>query len=300
MFGSVIDLNIWGPKDRLENLGCVKLKMSRREKYQVDLNQYFREFLKSNDEEKLKEYLLLNSNLPGPRGNLELAEVFADLVGEYGGEDSSLWGLCERFTMLSLAEAPVNNPKEFLVFCGTEGIGELGSSPEFFQKAMSRLKELASDTRWRTREGVAMAIQRLIRKRREDTLKHLDGWIEKDNWLVMRAVAAGVGEPALLVDEQTPKCALELHKKIFSRVLAAKERKSEKFKTLKQGLGYTLSVVAQAVPKEAFEYMRLLASSSDADVLWILKENLKKKRLTKNFPEEVASLSDFFRDENDK
>jgi len=35
----------------------------------------------------------------------------------------------------------------------------------------------------------------------------------------MRAVAAGVAEPALLRDEQTARGALELHKKIFARYL---------------------------------------------------------------------------------
>ena len=36
--------------------------------------------------------------------------------------------------------------------------------------------------------------------------------------------------------------------------------------------------------------MRQLVNSKDADVRWILKENLKKNRLTKNFPEQVESL----------
>lgn len=271
--------------------------MSKKENYKRDLAHYFGEFFISNDEGKLREYLLLNSNLPGPRGNLELAWAFADLVEDHAREEpEKLWNLCTRLTMLFPVEAPVNSPKEFLVFCGSQGIGVLGTSSTFFQRALSRLKELASDPRWRTREGVAMAIQRLIGKQGEETLKHLDGWIEKDNWLVMRAVVAGVAEPALLRNEQTTRCALELHKKVFSCILSAAERKSEGFKTLRQGLGYTLSVVIQAIPKEGFEYMRLLASSEDADVLWIVKENLKKNRLTKNFPNEVASMKEFFKE----
>jgi hypothetical protein len=151
------------------------------------------------------------------------------------------------------------------------------------------LKLLASDQRWRTREGVAMAIQTMIEKQPQRTLKELENWIENDNWLVMRAVAAGVAEPPLLKNEQTAKSAFELHKKIFTQIVAAQERKSSDFKTLKQGLGYSLSVVVCAVPKEGFEYMRQLAGTQDADILWIVKENLKKNRLLRNFPEEVAS-----------
>jgi hypothetical protein len=100
-----------------------------------------------------------------------------------------------KLSCFSPIEAPVNSPMEFLVFCGAHGIGVLGSLLEFFRKASVRLKQLASDPRWRTREGVAMAIQTLIMKQPQKTLEKLEEWIEDDNWLVMRASAAGVAEP---------------------------------------------------------------------------------------------------------
>jgi hypothetical protein len=160
---------------------------------------------------------------------------------------------------------------------------------------MSRLKELASDPRWRTREGVAMAIQNMIEKQPQKTLREIEGWVENSNWLAMRAVAAGVAEPALLKDEQTVKSAFGLHKKIIAKIIAVQERKSAEFKTLKQGLGYSLSVVTYAIPREGFEYMRQLIDKQDAGVLWIVKENLKKNRLIKNFPEEVASIKELLK-----
>jgi len=265
--------------------------MSRKESYKEHLTRIITETLKTGNEEKLAQYLASNSNLPGPRGNLELAEVFADVVEDFAGrEPEKLWNLCLKLTQFSLREAPVNNPKEFLVFCGVRGIGVLGISQIFFQNALPLLRELASDPRWRTREGVAMAIQSMIEKQPQKTLSELAKWVETDNWLVMRAVAAGVAEPSLLKDAQTAESAFELHKKIFTRVAAAKERKSSVFKTLKQGLGYSLSVVTCAVPGEGFEYMRQLAETQDADILWIVKENLKKNRLLKNFPEEVVAI----------
>ena len=42
---------------------------------------------------------------------------------------------------------------------------------------------------------------------------------------------------------------------------------------------------------EGFAYMQQLAEQNDADVLWIVKENLKKNRLLKNFPEEVTATN---------
>jgi hypothetical protein len=270
--------------------------MSRKESYKEHLNDLINEALETGNEENLTKYLTLNSNLPGPRGNLELAEAFADVAEDYAGkEPQKLWNLCLKLTQFSLVEAPVNSPKEFLVFCGARGVGAIGASQATFQKAMSRLKKLAGDPRWRTREGVAMAIQDMIEKQPQKTLGEIEGWIENNNWLAMRAVAAGVAEPALLKDKQTAKSAFELHKKIFAKIAVAQERKSAEFKTLKQGLGYSLSVVTCAVPKEGFEYMRQLIDKQDADVLWIVKENLKKNRLIKNFPEEVASIKNLLK-----
>ncbi|MGA2680776.1 MAG: hypothetical protein ABSF44_03135 [Candidatus Bathyarchaeia archaeon] len=266
--------------------------MSKKESYKETLTTLLDEALEAGKEEKLKEYLISNSNLPGPRANLELAEAFA-FVTEFCAQKvgEKLWKLNMELTCFSPTEAPVNSAMEFLVFCGVRGIGSLGSSAPFFENAIVRLKELASDPRWRTREAVAMAIQTLIKRQPQKTLKKIEEWIEDSNWLAMRAVAAGAAEPALLKDMQTAKSALELHKKIFTKVLDSGERESSEFKTLKQGLGYSLSVVVSAFPYEGFKYMRQLVDAQDEDVLWVIKENLKKNRLTKNFPQEVASMN---------
>lgn len=109
----------------------------------------------------------------------------------------------------------------------------------------------------------------------------------------MRAVAAGVAEPAILNNhDETARKALELHTKIFSRILSTKDRKSDAFKTMRKGLGYTLSVVVCAVPNEGFALIQQLIGLQDADILWIIKQNLKKNRLTKNFPDYVASINE--------
>jgi hypothetical protein len=267
--------------------------MSKKEGYREDLVDLLNDFLKTSDEEKIMEFLVSNSNLPSPRGNLELADAFAEVAEDYSIRNpQKMWELASRLTDVSPNEAPVNNPKEFLPFCGAVAIGTIGSvHATFYQKAFTFLRKLANDPRWRTREAVAMGIQKLIAKQSKNTLKGLESWIEKNEWFAMRAVAAGVAEPALLRDEQTARGALELHKKIFTQILATRERKSDEFKTLRQALGYSLSVVICAIPQEGFEYMQQLVDSQDADILWIIKENLKKNRLIKNFPNEVAAIT---------
>ena len=261
-----------------------------------DLTELLEEFLITGDEKKLTEYLISESNLPGPRGNLELAKEFADFIEvNFSKNPERLWNLCITATEISSDEAPVNDPKEFLTFCGACAIGAIGSvSSSLFDKALFLLKELACDSRWRTREAVAMGLQKMIERKPEETLNALDVWIDNGDWLVMRAVAAGVAEPFLLRNAQIAKKALAFHKKIFAKILAAKERKSFEFKAMRKGLGYTFSVVICGLPKEGFRLMCDVASSQDADILWIVKQNLGKNRLIKSFPDEVASIKNLF------
>lgn len=274
------------------NTRKAEIKMTKIDSYKQDLAHFLNAFLRTSNEKKITEYLISNSNLPSPRGNLELATAFAEVIEDYSLKTHErLWDLCIKAISISSEEAPANDPREFLPFCGAYAIGAIGSvSPTYFNQALFHLKELASDPRWRTREAVAMGVQKLLARQPEKTLKALQEWIENSNWLTMRAVAAGVAEPLLLRNKYTARKALEFHKQIFARILAAKERKSYEFKTLRKGLGYTFSVVICALPEEAFRYMYQIIDSQDIDILWIVRQNLVKNRLTKNFPYEVASI----------
>jgi len=122
--------------------------MGKKENHKQDLVDFFDEFLKVGDAGKIVGYLVSNSNLPGRRANLELAEAFVEVVEDYFVKGPErLWGLCLKLIEVSLDEAPVNDPKEFLPFCGAWAIGGIGSvSSEFFEKALSFLKELANDS----------------------------------------------------------------------------------------------------------------------------------------------------------
>jgi hypothetical protein len=265
--------------------------MSKKESYRETLTCLLEEYLKTGNEEEIRKYLASNSNLPGPRGNLELAYGFAEVAEDFSKRNlPKMWELASALIRVSADEAPVNDPKEILPFCGAVAIGAMASThEELFRQAFPPLKKLANDLRWRTREGVAMGLQKLIAKQGQKVLVELDGWIQKNEWLVLRAVAAGVAEPALLKDEQIAQDALVLHEKIFSQILASRERKTSQFRTLRQALGYSLSVVIYATPKEGFEYMQRLIGSQDPDILWVVRENLKKNRIVKYFPDEVAA-----------
>ncbi len=61
-------------------------------------------------------YLLAHSNLPGPRGNLELAQAVADL-----GTEAQF----RQWASLGPDVAPENTPECFLAFCGVVGLGAI-------------------------------------------------------------------------------------------------------------------------------------------------------------------------------
>jgi hypothetical protein len=240
----------------------------------------------------LENHLVTHSRLPGPRGNLELASAFADVVAAAAGlESGRLWGLMCALSSEGVDSAPVNDPREFLVFCGVLGIGALAGADGRYQSgAAAKLRGLANDPRWRTREAVAMGLQRLFAASPRDMVKELSGWIGSGNWLEMRAAAAGIAEPALLRDTAVSRAALEIHRRILDRIFRSADRGSEGFRTLRKGLGYSLSVVVAARPVPGFNYLRELAEVDDPDIRWILKSNVKKRRLTRDFSEDIARL----------
>ena len=98
--------------------------MRTHDAHQKDLAELFAIYLSSGDRVRLVEYLVTHSNLPGPRGNLELAQAFAEEAAVRTGPDQDkVWTLCLNLAGISPAHAPTNSPMEFLPFCGAVGLG---------------------------------------------------------------------------------------------------------------------------------------------------------------------------------
>jgi hypothetical protein len=267
--------------------------MGRKGRHEARVEEVLQRYLSTGNDAELQTYLAGNSNLPGPRGNLELANAFADVAARLSAEHpGELWSLVYRFSAIDPKEAPVNDPRELVPFCGTVGAGAIGASrDDLYDMAMDVLRHKASDPRWRTREGVAMGLQRLIGSRGSRVMRDLEGWISGDDWLAMRAVAAGAAEPALLKDMRITAAALDLHRAIIDRVAASQDRRCDEFRALRQTLGYSISVVVSSSPLPGFQYLSHLAELDDKDIRWIVRENLKKKRLYGHFPREVGVLA---------
>jgi hypothetical protein len=265
--------------------------VGKKDQHRQDLTQLFDAFVYSGDAIALRRYILSNSNLPSPRANLELAAAFSELAREVSEEGSgAVWELALSMAAVTADEAPVGTPEEFVPFCGALAVGAIAStSAGLYHEALTRLKALARDPRWRMREAVSMGLQQLLEFSPQQTIEQLASWVEGGDFLEMRAAAAAVADPAALKHAETALSALEVHRAIVQRLLKTTERKSDAFRILRKALGYTLSVVVQAVADPGFEFMKGLIETRDPDLAWIVKQNLQKNRLVKNFPIQVEA-----------
>jgi 3-methyladenine DNA glycosylase AlkC len=227
--------------------------------------QQYRETLRSLPD--WDSFLLQESGLPGPRGNLELAQAVADEGDE---------PLFRHLLSFGPQQAPTNSPYEFLAFCGAVGLGRLLAEGNL--QVLHDLRRCASDPRWRMREGAAMALQRWGEKDMDALLEEMEQW-SQGNLLEQRAAAAALCEPRLLGQEKHAEHVLHIIDRITASLPQTEHRKSDEFRALRKGLGYCWSVAVAALPQQGKQAMEKWLATTDLDVRWIMKENLKKNRL---------------------
>ncbi len=226
------------------------------------------------------DYLLQNSGLPGPRGNLEL------MMAVVREGDKKLF---DRYLGYNEQAAPENSPGVFLAMCGTVGYGRLIAEGD--HQLLPVLRGLASDNRWRVREAVAIAYQ-IVGEHDFEMLLSEAEILEEGNPLEKRAAVAALCEPKLLKNRNDAYRVLEIMYYI-TRWLAdnAQVSKTEEYRVLKKGLAYGWSVAVAAFPCEGKPVFEKWLENSSREVRWVMKENLKKKRLLKLDPIWVEKCS---------
>jgi len=229
----------------------------------------YRERLRELDPDAWEGFLLEESGLPGPRGNIELGKAVAD-----EGTEALFLELLEH----DPESAPTGMAEEFLPFCGAVGLGRLVAEGQ--DEHLSRLRELASDPRWRVREAVAMALQRLGDADVGALLDVAEDWADGGHY-EQRAAVAGVCEPRLLADAERADRVFDLLDAVTASVAASDERDTDGFEALRKGLGYGWSVAVVAYPEAGKERFEAWLDDEDPDVRWVLRRNLSKARLSR-------------------
>jgi hypothetical protein len=207
-------------------------------------------------------YLSRHSGLPGPRGNIELAQAVADE------------GDPRQFAEL------IATGDEYLGFCGVLGLGPLLAQGEAVAK---RLRQHATDPRWRLREAVAMALQRLGDADLPRLLALAEDWAQDPDPLVARAAVAGLCEPRLLKTATAATTAVNICELLTTRLAGwpSQQRRTPGVKALRQALGYCWSVAVAADPPNGLARFDALTGQADQDVAWIVRTNRTKARLAR-------------------
>jgi hypothetical protein len=268
----------------------------KRDSYHADLLKLLNSTLQGGDAHPLEQYLTERAKLSPTYANLPMAHTFADLIGDVvaaGKHDVAVEMLLDGWSNLSIEAAPVGSDREFLPVAAVLAYGQVAvSRREWWQDEVAKLRHAAADGRWRVREMVAAAFQRMLDANWDRAYTDLTDWLNDKNPLVIRAAVAAVAEPPILKAIHRAENALALQWLAIDWFveLPAARRRDEDVRVLRQGLGYTISVAVAAIPDEGFALLeKLAAMKDDKDIQWILRENLKKNRLSK-WPEKLDLL----------
>lgn len=288
--------------------------MPKKEVLTKALEPLFAGYLRNGVDTGLRRFALENSNLPGPRGNIELGLAFADVVraADPGKLEHSL-SLCASWIEVGPVDAPGDSPAVMLPFCGALGVagvsaaacetGRAGRRGSVYDRAFEYLYGAASDPRWRVREACAMGLQILIFLADTDALDRLEARLNVASWLELRAVVAAVADHLLRGRQVIAQRSIGIHSSVMERVQQAallregppRARRplvDDGFDTLCQGLGFSLSVVVAETPRDGFRLLRRFAVSESRTIRAIVRDNLSKKRLSGPYPEETASVKE--------
>ena len=208
-------------------------------------------------------YLGQHSGLPGPRANLPLAAAAAIAADE------------------SVIDELLRDGGEYQTMCAAAALGRRSSEPA----VEARARALATDERWRVREGVAIGLQLLGDVNPAVVPPIVLRWADDPDPLVQRAAAAAICEPRLLRTPEAAAVAIEVCRRATDHLIAfeTQRRKQDDARTLRQALAYCWSVAIAADPGSGLSIFTGLAdrAPSDADLAWIVRTNRGKSRLAK-------------------
>lgn len=242
----------------------------------------------------LEFYLREHSRLPGPRANLELADNVSHLLAAaLPGNADGVHSLINYFANGDRKMIGGNTPAEFVMFCGILSYGVCAAAhPAWREETFALLHHYARSSYRYIREGVMMAYQQLLEADAQTTLACLKELVLDGNYVQQSVAVTTLAEPRFLYNSELLTAALELQRIALEHIRDAPEadRKKEGLRKLRRALGFTLSVITAAEPEQGFALMRSCVAWNDPDITWILRENLKKKRLAR-FAQDTAVLT---------
>jgi len=116
----------------------------------------------------------------------------------------------------------------------------------------------------------------------------MEEW-SKGNLFEKRAAIAALCEPRLLSSDKVVGAVLKNLDQVTTSFTSLQDRSSEDFEVLKKGLAYCWSVAVAVYPEKGKKLIEKWIKTKDKDVIWVMKQNLKKNRLSKMESEWVSN-----------
>lgn len=262
----------------------------------MDKNKKSREliinFLERNEFERLSDYLIENSNLPGRMVNLKLISTVADIF-ELNEEISNLW-----YSTLNTwfdVENDGNSPQTILVLTALESFGGMYNNVSRKNQFLieKKLKKSLNDERWRVREIVTESYKRIGLLSYQKLIDLFENILSNaPTPLEIRGILATVAHPELLISEEQldfSQKILEVSFNYYFNFDIEQFSKEEKL-ILKKGLSFAPSVIVSKNPHIGFPYFERLIENHNKEIKTIIQTNLKKKRLANTYPDKVEAI----------
>lgn len=241
----------------------------------------------------LERYLQHRSGSPGPQTNHLLADTFATQIALFD-QQTVPWALLWNWAGIPPAVAGSGSAREVLPVCAVQALAALYPNADGPRQAaiFSQLQRTADDSRRRVREAVVLALQRLLRRDRSQGMAMVRAWLPVASPRGLRAILVALAQPELLPDAAAVQEALQVADAILTRVgeMPARDRCSDDFRILRQGLDSTLSLLVAAQPETGFAWLRRWAACDDPVIKRILRANLGMARLHKAHSDEVQRV----------
>lgn len=223
------------------------------------------------------DYLIKNSRLPGPRANLELLYAFTQEASEQEIMDS-----------LNVDKVIENSPEEFVLTCGVAA--SIYHASKTYGRVEFDYQKYANHWSWRVREGVCIGFQRSKAFLTPNQMVLDLQILSQGTPLEVRTYIATLCEPCLLNNYIDANWLLSELYTITLGHFDHNDRIEEPLKVLKKALAYCWSVALCGDSAKGTAFEKLLKHKSSKHIQWIMKENLKKKRLEKLDKDWVISL----------
>lgn len=235
--------------------------------------------------------LTKGSRLPGTRSNDALAQAFAELVAARGSRASAF---AEKLTTTDADEAPGGTALEFLPLCGALAIGGLAARCSDVRKRAHLVRVLhgaAEDLRFRVRDAVPVALEKVGAAHAEWLLGELASWM--DGFFHGAAVLRALVRPGFLGALALPDEPVARLAAAWALVKGATRSTSRYpgYKALLDELEKAPAPLALRFGAPVFDVLEARARAlSDPALREVLARSVSEGKLTSRFPEDVARV----------